>query len=65
MASSEEKTGVFNLRELSGGKRCGDCDGTGQLHIDSEHVTEDFQVEKQTVITECGGCFGTGFVPAG
>jgi DnaJ-class molecular chaperone len=64
-ASSEEKTGVFNLRELSGGKRCPDCGGTGQLHIDSENINENFEVEKQTVVTECASCFGTGFVPAG
>ena len=65
MASSEDKTGVFNLRELSGGKRCSDCEGTGQLRIDSENITEDFEVEKQTVVMECPACFGTGFVPAG
>ena len=65
MASSEDKTGVFNLRDLSGGKRCPDCEGSGQLRIDSENITEDFRVEKQVVLTECNACFGTGFVPAG
>ena len=65
MASSEEKTGVFNLSDLHGGKRCPDCGGTGQLRIDSENITEDFEVEKQTVVTECSACFGTGFVAAG
>ena len=63
-ASTEEKTGVFNLRDL-GGTRCPECDGTGQLRIDSQNITEDFEVEKQTVITECPSCAGTGFVPAG
>jgi DnaJ-class molecular chaperone len=64
-ASTEEKTGVFNMRDLAGGKRCPDCEGTGQLRIDSENINEAFEVEKQTVITECPGCAGTGFVPAG
>lgn len=63
-ASTEESTGVFNLRQL-GGERCPDCDGTGQLRIDSENINERFEVEKQTVITECPRCAGTGFVAAG
>lgn len=57
-----EKTGVFNLRDL--GVRCPDCNGTGELRIDSENINEHFEVEKQTVITECPRCAGTGFVPA-
>ena len=61
----EEKTGSFNLRDLSGGKPCPDCDGTGELRIDSENINENFEVEKQTVITQCPRCVGTGFVPAG
>ena len=63
MAASptEDKTGVFNLRDL-GGERCPDCGGTGQLRIDSENINEHFEVEKQTVITECPRCAGTGFV---
>lgn len=65
MASNEEKTGVFNLRDLKGGKPCPDCGGTGQLRIDSENINENFEVEKQTVITECPTCAGTGMVPAG
>lgn len=64
-ASTEDKTGVFNLRELSGGKPCPDCDGSGQLRIDSENINEDFEVEKQTVITQCPHCHGIGLVPAG
>ncbi len=63
-ASTEEKTGVFNLRDLSGA-RCPDCDGSGQLRIDSENINEHFEVEKQTVITPCPRCGATGFVPAG
>ena len=62
-AATEEKTGVFNLRDLSGG-RCPDCEGTGQLRYDSENITENFEVEKQTVITECPRCASTGFLPA-
>jgi DnaJ-class molecular chaperone len=60
-SSNEDKTGVFDLRNLSG-VRCPDCGGTGQLRIDSENITETFEVEKQTVITECPRCAGTGFV---
>jgi DnaJ-class molecular chaperone len=65
MAASmnEEKTGIFNLRDLAG-ERCTDCGGTGQLRIDSENINEHFEVEKQTVITECPRCFGTGHVPS-
>jgi DnaJ-class molecular chaperone len=59
-----DKTGVFNLRDLSR-DRCSDCGGTGQLRIDSENIDENFLVEKQTVITECPTCAGTGFKPAG
>ncbi|MCD6079705.1 MAG: hypothetical protein K0R89_3649 [Ramlibacter sp.] len=61
-ASTEDKTGVFNLRDLDGA-RCPDCEGTGQLRFDSENITETFEVEKQTVITECPSCAGTGYVP--
>ncbi len=64
MASIEDKTGVFNLRDLSGPK-CPDCGGTGQLRIDSENINEHFEVEKQTVITECPRCAGTGMAAAG
>ena len=69
MASSTndqlERTGVFNIRELAGGTRCPDCNGSGQLRIDSENITETFEVEKQTVITECPRCTGTGQLRAG
>jgi DnaJ-class molecular chaperone len=64
-SSSNERTGVFNIHELAGGKRCPDCEGTGQLRIDSQNITENFEVEKQTVITECPGCAGTGHIAAG
>ena len=44
---------------------CPDCRGTGELRIHSEHITEDFEVEKQTVITECPRCLGLAFFPSG
>jgi DnaJ-class molecular chaperone len=62
--SSEDKTGVFDARKLSQ-LRCPDCSGTGELRFDSENINENFEVEKQTVITPCERCHGTGFVPAG
>ena len=62
-ASTEDRTGVFNLQAL-GGQPCPDCEGTGQLRFDSENINENFEVEKQTVITECPGCAGTGRVAA-
>ena len=42
---------------------CPECNGTGELRIDSENINEDFEVEKQTVITECPSCLGLGFKP--
>ena len=60
-----EKTGAFNVRDLVNGTGCPDCDGTGQLRIDSENINENFEVEKQTVITECPRCTGTGVVAKG
>jgi DnaJ-class molecular chaperone len=60
-----EKTGAFNVRDLTSGKSCPDCDGTGQLRIDSENINENFEVEKQTVITQCPRCTGTGVVAKG
>jgi DnaJ-class molecular chaperone len=44
---------------------CPDCDGTGEFRIDSENINEHFEVEKQTVITECQRCLGLGFLPQG
>ena len=63
-ASHEDKTGIFDTRSLNQ-ERCPECSGTGQLRIDSENINEHFEVEKQTVITECPRCAGTGFVPKG
>ena len=60
----EDKTGIFNLRDLNR-QPCADCGGTGQLRIDSENINEHFEVEKQTVITECPRCAGTGSLSAG
>jgi DnaJ-class molecular chaperone len=61
---SNEKTGVFDASRLNQ-LRCPDCGGTGELRFDSENINENFEVEKQTVITQCERCNGTGFVPAG
>ena len=44
---------------------CPDCSGTGELRIESENINENFEVEKQTVITECPRCMGLGFLPPG
>lgn len=43
-------------------KQCPDCGGTGELRIESENINENFEVEKQTVITECPTCKGLGFL---
>ena len=40
---------------------CNDCHGKGELRIDSENINEQFEVEKQIVITECPACHGLGF----
>ena len=63
-ASTDEKTGVFDASKLNQ-QRCPECGGTGELRIDSENINEHFEVEKQTVITDCPRCGGVGFVPAG
>jgi phage terminase large subunit GpA-like protein len=44
---------------------CVHCDGTGELRFDSENINEQFEVEKQTVITQCPNCLGLGFKPPG
>ena len=64
MPDGNEKTGVFDASKLSQA-RCPDCSGTGELRFDSENINENFEVEKQTIITPCTRCNGTGFVPAG
>lgn len=51
-----DKTGAF-IRTP-----CADCHGTGELRIESENINENFEVEKQTVITPCPRCGGTGFI---
>jgi hypothetical protein len=53
--------------ETVGFKRipCTECGGSGELRIESENINENFEVEKQTVITECPRCMGLGFLPPG
>ena len=60
---SNEKTGVFDASKLNQ-QKCPDCNGTGELRIDSENINENFEVEKQTVITQCPSCNGTGYAAA-
>jgi len=64
MSAANEKTGVFDASKLSHAK-CPDCSGTGELRIDSENINENFEVEKQTIITPCPTCGGSGFLAAG
>lgn len=64
MAGTADKTGVFDASKLNQ-QKCPDCGGTGEFRIESENINEDFEVEKQTVITTCPRCNGAGFVPAG
>jgi DnaJ-class molecular chaperone len=64
MGASIERTGAFDASQLNQ-VRCPDCSGTGELRIDSENINEHFEVEKQTVITECPRCAGTGGIAAG
>lgn len=64
MPTDNERTGIFDASKLNQA-RCPDCGGTGELRIDSENINENFEVEKQTVITPCTRCGGTGYVAAG
>ena len=64
MSTSSQDTGAFDALALNQ-SRCAECGGTGELRIDSENINENFEVEKQTVITPCQRCGGTGFVKAG
>jgi len=59
-----ERTGVFDASKLNQ-QRCPDCGGTGEIRYDSENINENFEVEKQVVITSCSRCGGTGFIAAG
>ena len=63
MSTGDEKTGVFDASKLNQMK-CPDCGGTGEFRIESENINENFEVEKQIVITECPRCGGSGFVAA-
>ena len=64
MTTGDEKTGAFDVSKLNQ-TRCPDCAGAGEFRIESENINEDFEVEKQTVITQCPRCSGSGFVAAG
>lgn len=64
MTGISEKTGAFDIGQL-GQARCPECGGTGELRFDSENINENFEIEKQIVITPCERCNGTGFVTAG
>ena len=64
MGINTEKTGAFDVASLQHG-RCPSCSGTGELRIDSENINEHFEVERQTVITPCTACGGTGLATAG
>jgi DnaJ-class molecular chaperone len=57
--SNTETTGAFQAAELNR-KPCPQCGGSGELRIESENINENFEVEMQTVITECPACGGTG-----
>ena len=61
MGASIQDTGAFEATALDY-RRCPDCNATGELRIDSENINEHFEVEKQTVITPCPRCNGTGFL---
>jgi DnaJ-class molecular chaperone len=63
MSVDHEKTGQFETTSLNQA-RCPDCSGTGELRFESENINENFEVEKQTVITPCTRCGGTGFIRA-
>lgn len=56
-----ENTGGFSANDLQP-KRCPDCNGTGELRFDSENINENFEVEKQIVITPCERCGGKGYL---
>ena len=49
MGASIQDTGAFDATALNY-SRCPECNGTGELRIDSENINEHFEVEKQTVI---------------
>jgi DNA-directed RNA polymerase subunit RPC12/RpoP len=64
MATDYDKTAIFDIKKLNE-MRCPDCGGSGQLHFESENINENFEVEKQTVITACPRCDGKGFLAPG
>jgi DnaJ-class molecular chaperone len=44
---------------------CPACNGTGEVRIESENINENFETEKQLVISECPRCRGLGFLAPG
>jgi DnaJ-class molecular chaperone len=56
-----EATGGFDAAALHA-HRCPDCQGSGELKFESENINENFEVEKQIVITECPRCGGKGYI---
>ena len=58
-----EPTGTFSASELNR-IPCPDCAGKGEVQIESENITETFEIERQLVITQCARCGGTGWAPA-
>jgi hypothetical protein len=46
-----DKTGAFNATELPAAGAAPTAGAPGQLRIDSENINENFEVEKQVVIT--------------
>jgi DnaJ-class molecular chaperone len=61
---STEKTGIFEAAHLQG-VPCPDCQGKGEIRIESENINEHFEVEKQIVIAACPRCNGTGWLAPG
>jgi DnaJ-class molecular chaperone len=58
-----EATGTFSTSELNH-IPCPDCGGNGEVQIESENITETFEIERQLVITNCARCNGSGWAAA-
>ena len=59
------KDGHVQRERAAHGQTCPDHEWRRELRIDSENINENFEVEKQTVITQCPRCAGTGQLPTG